>query len=540
MSLSEGLAKGATKRVPGLIPMFPLRRVYVLLMPLELEFSYVHRRSPLPQMIMKLAKLLGERSRASRVRLIGESLGGCWVIALLTFTGYVLHFNPAPVGFLFLLVVVCVAILCGFWQASVVSLVACACLDYFFYAPVLTFNINDPQDWVALGAFEMSALLVSRLSSREQLKSREANLQRTSLEQLYELSRSTLLINLHQPPGPQLARLIQRIFGAEAVAVFDASSGASDVVGAWAEDERELAKECFLSQMDDDDRHTMTSRRLLRSGVESIGAIAIRGHLGTLVVDALASLTGITLDRCVSFAKESQIEAAHQSERLRAAVLDSLAHAVKTPLTAIQAASAGLSEVGALNPPQAELVTLIGDEASELSLLTTRLLQTAKLEPQDLSLGRDEIAVEDLVSTALQEQRNRMSGHPVEIAVPAAGLTLRGDRDLLSMALIQFLDNAAKYSFPGTAVKVAAWESHAQVLISVHNFGPAIPISDRERIFQRFYRSERTMHLASGTGIGLSTVKMAAEAHHGHVWVISNENDGTTFFLSLPQRGGNQ
>ena len=85
-------------------------------------------------------------------------------------------------------------------------------------------------------------------------------------------------------------------------------------------------------------------------------------------------------------------------------------------------------------------------------------------------------------------------------------MTIRGDRDLLSMALAQYLDNAAKYSFAGTAVKVAAWESHSEVMISVHNFGPPIPISDRERIFERFYRSEGTMHRAPGTGIGLSTV----------------------------------
>jgi two-component system, OmpR family, sensor histidine kinase KdpD len=449
----------------------------------------------------------------------------------------VLHFNPAPVGFLFLLVVVCVAILCGFWQASIVSMVACACLDYFFYPPLLQFTIADPQDWVALGAFEISALLVSRLSSRERLNLREARLQRTSMEQLYELSRSTLLINLHHAPGPQLTHLIQRIFSAEAVAIFDVNSGSSDRAGVWNEDERELAKECYLEQADGEDRQTHTSRRLLRVGADSIGAIAIRGNLGPLVADALASLTAITLDRCVSFEKESQIEAAHQSERLRAAVLDSLAHAVKTPLTAIQAANAGLGEVGNLNPPQHELVALISDETSKLGLLSTRLLQTAKLEAEDLTLAKEEIVIEDLVSAALAEQRGRMSGHPVEIAVPGTPLTVRGDRDLLSMALTQYLDNAAKYSYVGSAVKVAAWESHSEVLISVHNFGPAIPITDREKIFQRFYRSEGTRHLATGTGVGLSAVKMAVEAHRGHVWVISNANEGTTFFLSLPQDG---
>ena len=489
---------------------------------------------------MKMLDILGKRNQATRAQFVGETLAGCWVIALLTFTGYVLHFNPAPVGFLFLLVVVCVAILCGFWQASMVLLLACACLDYFLYPPVLQFTIADPQDWVALGAFEISALIVSRLSSREKLQSREATLQRTSMEQLVELSRSTLLMNLHQPPGPQLAQLIQRIFKAEAVAIFNMESSTCDISGVWAEEERELAKQCYLAQADDEDKTTRTSRRLLRRGADSIGALAIRGDLGSLVVDALASLTAITLDRCHSFQKESQIEAAHQSERLRAAVLDSLAHAVKTPLTAIQTATAGLSEVGNLNSPQHELAALIDDESRKLSQLSTRLLQTAKLEAQELSVAKDEIVVNDLVTAALEEQHGRMAGHPVEIAVPDSQLTVRGDRELLSMALAQYLDNAAKYSYVDGAVQVSAWGSHSEVIISVHNFGPAIPINDRERIFQRFFRSEGTMHLAAGTGIGLSTVKMAAEAHQGHVWVISNANEGTTFFLSLPQHGGQQ
>src|ERR1700749_1011633 len=110
---------------------------------------------------MRPPPILHEDQKRSLLRFVGQSLAGCWVIALLGFSGWVLHFNPAPVGFLFLLVVVVEAILCGFWQATVVSILASACLDYFFYAPTLTFNIADPQDWVALGAFELSALVVS-------------------------------------------------------------------------------------------------------------------------------------------------------------------------------------------------------------------------------------------------------------------------------------------------------------------------------------------------------------------------------------------
>jgi K+-sensing histidine kinase KdpD len=165
------------------------------------------------------------------------------------------------------------------------------------------------------------------------------------------------------------------------------------------------------------------------------------------------------------------------------------------------------------------------------------LLQTAKLEAEDVSIGQDEIVITDLVSEALQKQAGHMGGHRIEVAVPDPDLTVRGDCDLLSMAVAQFLDNAVKYSYRGTSINVSARESHSEVLISVHNYGPAIPISDRERIFQRFYRSEGSKDLAAGTGIGLSTVKMAADARRGHVWVISDANEGTTFFLSLPQEG---
>ena len=486
---------------------------------------------------MKSSDILGEESRGRHIRFLGGSLAGCWIVVLLGFSGFVLHFNSATVGFLFLLVVVSVAILCGFWQATIVSILACACLDYFFYPPLFVFSIGDPQDWVALGAFEISALVVSHVSSREQRSTKDATLQRNSMEQLYEVSRSTLLINLHQPPGPQLAHLIQRIFGVAGVAIFDANSGKCDRAGIWTDDEMDLAKECFLTQTEGEDSVTQTTRRQLRAGVDTIGALTIRGDLSPLVANALASLAAITLDRSVSFEKESRIEAAHQSERLRAAVLDSLAHAVKTPLTAIQTANAGLSEVGTLNSPQKELVSLVEEESNQLGQLCNRLLQTARLEAEELTLGKEEIAVGDLVSKAIQKQSGHMGGHAVEVAVPDPALTVRGDCDLLSMALTQFLDNAVKYSFIGTPIQVAARESHSEVLISVHNYGPAIPIADRESIFQRFYRSEGSSHLAAGTGIGLSTVKMAADTHRGHVWVISDANEGTTFFLSLPQEG---
>jgi two-component system sensor histidine kinase KdpD len=116
-------------------------------------------------------------------------------------------------------------------------------------------------------------------------------------------------------------------------------------------------------------------------------------------------------------------------------------------------------------------------------------------------------------------------------------LTVRVDRGLLAMILTQYIDNARKYSAPDTPIKIGARRSHSELLISVRNVGSMIRIEDRERIFDRFYRGPDTEHSVPGTGIGLSVVKKAAEALHGHVWVISDEKEGTAFFLSLPIDG---
>jgi two-component system, OmpR family, sensor histidine kinase KdpD len=484
---------------------------------------------------MKTPALLRNASRRRGLRFAGECLVGCWGLALLTFCGYVLHFNASTEGFLFLLSIVAVAIVAGFWQATVASIFAVLCLDYFFEQPIFVLTISDPQDWIALGAFEISALVVSRLSSKEQRNAREATRQRTGMEQLYELSRSTLLLDLHQAPGPQLVQIIRRIFKVEAIALYDAHLGRLDSIGDWSADEKEIAKDCYLLDAAHDDSFTSTSQRVLRLGMSSIGGFAIRGEVSPLIVNALASLAAITFERFRSFEKESRAEAAQESEQLRTAVLDSLAHAFKTPLTAIQTASSGMLEMGGLNAELGELAALIEDEAVQLNGLCTRLLQTARLEAEQLSFRKDDVPVSQLISRAVDEQARAATDHPVQVSITNPNLIVSGDKELLTMILVQYVDNAAKYSAPGSTIAIAARESRSEVLISVHNDGPVIRMEDRDRIFDRFYRSPDTQHLTAGTGVGLSIVKKAAEAHRGHVWVISDEKEGTTFYLSLPQ-----
>ena len=468
------------------------------------------------------------------VRVTLQFLIASGAIAALTYFGFVLQVNLTTISFLYLLVVIAVALYCGFWQASLTSLMAVVCLDYFFTAPVFHFYITDPKEWLALGVFQVSAVVISRLSTKELRSSAEATLNRTGMKQLYELSRNSLLLDLSQPPGPQLVVLIQRIFNAPAVALFDVNLARQYRAGEWGDGEDDLARECYLSGAAKDDAATGTWRRILLAGPGPVGALVIRGTLSSVIVDALASLAAIAIDRHESFEKEERAENASKSEQLRTAVMDALAHELKTPLTAVQTASSGLLELGPLTDSQHDLVSLINDEAIRLNELCTRLLLTAKLEAGQVGLHADDVNVQELVLEVIAGQHEREAVDRVHVDIEDRALTLRVDRALLAMILAQYINNARKYSSPDTPIQVAVRISHNEVIFSVHNYGSTIRIEDRERVFDRFFRSTDLKDSVPGTGIGLSVVRKAAQAHHGHVWVISDEREGTTFFLSLP------
>lgn len=474
-------------------------------------------------------------ARLRRYRVLWQSLIACACIALLTYCGFVLQVNLTTISCLFLLAVVAMALFCGFWQASVTSLLAVACLDYFFTAPLFHFEITDSQDWVALGTFEATALVISRLSAKELRSAREAAFHRTGMQKLYELSRSSLLLDLHQPPGPQLVVLTHRIFDPRAVALFDKHLGRQDRIGDWAADEQDLARDCFERNAGKDDPETETFERILQDASGSVGALVVRGKLSPMVVDALASLSAIAFDRRQSFEKEEKADAARKGEQLRAAVMDALGHEFKTPLTTVQTASSGLLELGGLTDLQRELATMIDSEAIRLNELCTRLLLTAKLEADQVALKTGEVNVKELVSEVLTSRAAEEVRDRIEVTIDDPQLTVCVDREMLAMILTQYLDNARKYSTPATPIGIAAQMSHSEVVISVHNFGSTIRIEDRERIFDRFYRAPELKDSIPGTGIGLSVVRKAAEAHRGHVWVISEEKTGTTFFFSLPR-----
>ena len=435
---------------------------------------------------------------------------------------------------LYLLIVVPTALLCGFWQAVIVSFSA-----FLIHA---LFSVQGPSlsiagasaNSVSLVVFILVALTVSRLSARVTGHAKEAESWGGQMHDLYEFTRRTLQMNLHVEPGPQLAELIHEIFALEAVAVFDADLHEVYQAGVWNDDPLELAQNIYYFGTSDDDPGTGIGRRVVRLGTVPIGSLIVRGETTPLINNAIASLIAITFDRYRAFANESRIETERRAEQLRATVLDSLAHEYKTPLTAIRAASTGLIEMGRLSAGQADLLALISEQTSLLNDLTTRLLTTARLDADEVVIHAAAINITSLVEEVMESLKDRLASMKVSVDLPGECFELFCDRQLMSMLLTQYIDNACKYSILGTTITIRVQLANGEAIFSVHSFGPVIPISDRERIFDRFYRSATYSNRASGTGIGLSVAKRVAQIHGGYVWVTSEEHEGTTFYASIP------
>jgi len=193
-----------------------------------------------------------------------------------------------------------------------------------------------------------------------------------------------------------------------------------------------------------------------------------------------------------------------------------------------------LGEMGHLSAGQAELVGLIDEQAGVLSELTTRLLTTARLDAGEVAIHRTPVGVGSLIEEVVDSLRDRLASMKVSVDLEDENLTVCCDRQMMVMLLTQYIDNACKYSIFGTAITIRAVRAKAEAIFSVHSFGPAIPITDRERIFDRYYRSSTYSNRAPGTGIGLSVAKRVAMMHGGYVWVTSDEIEGTTFFAAIP------
>jgi two-component system, OmpR family, sensor histidine kinase KdpD len=464
-------------------------------------------------------------------------LASIGVVMLVTVVAYESHARSFVAGFLYLFPLMLIAFRWGFPEAMIASIVAVGCLDYFFTQPLLHFYVEDPQDRVALACFEATFLVTSQLADRLRRYALRADERRRQVEMLYIMSREILYLDRRSMIGSKLVKLIAETFGLAGVSLWDERDAHMESAGSRCIPDEEVRAACF-QEIHQNDPKTGTFLRALLIGTRAVGSIGLVSTpaafpLDSRTVDAIASLSAVALERSHSFLAESSAEAAKQSEKMRSAVLDGLAHAFKTPLTTIQAASSGLLEIGGLSAAQTELVSVIDQQALCLGELTTQALLTAKIESEEMKPRKERIPVESL----LRDLRDQWTSELTEnlcLSNDRLDSTVWADRRLLEMALSQLVDNAVKYGMPATPISLHAGLTDTEMVFSVRNDGSYIAPEERLRIFRRYHRGSDSEYRAPGTGIGLSVVKQIAELHQGRVWVESERETGTVFFFTLP------
>jgi two-component system, OmpR family, sensor histidine kinase KdpD len=463
---------------------------------------------------------------------VGLLLGPSAVV--IAVVGFLLRVNLSTAGSLELILVLLIALRFGFVQATVVSVTAFWCLNFLFTAPLFTFVVADPQNWVSLFTFEAAALLVSGLSNKVRLHAAHAEEQRARAVKLYELSRAVLLIDQRGSTTDQLCGLIRETFDVHEVQFWTVDH-TGELPPETSAQANQQAYQTYLEERDSDDIIEGSSQRVLRMGTKIIGGMTMRGwRIDPLSADAVASIAAITFARIRASQLENRAEVERDAEKLRAAVLDGLAHGFKTPLTAIKTASSGLLAIEHLSATQLELVSIIDERATMLSQLTTRLLQTAALEAREVRVRRSNTSISDLVSNVVRQQEEGVRAR-IEVAFPDNLQSDQLDAPMIELALQQLVDNAARYSAVGTPIPIIIRQAPSETVVEVQNAtmnGSAIRLEERTRIFERFYRGIDAVHGPAGTGLGLSVVKKIAEVHGGRVWVECSDT-ATRFALSI-------
>jgi two-component system sensor histidine kinase KdpD len=472
----------------------------------------------------------------SRVQAIARIIVSIASVALVTVLYFLLiRVNPTTVALTYVVVVLLIATRWGIREAMVASVTAVLCFNFFFLPPILTLTIADSQNWVAFVVFMLTAIIVGQLSGHSRRRQVEALARQRDLERLYALSRALLLSDEASSAPSVIAHRIAETFELPAVALYDRHSDAAVVAGVSDLPDIESKLRDVARQAVDLREPPGTVITAIRLGGAPIGSLAIHGSpLSDTVLQSLANLAAIALERARGREAEARAEAARESAELRATLLDAVAHEFKTPLTSMKAATGDLLATTPAESREHELVEIVDEDLERLQGLVTDAVQMLRIDAGDFVTHRDRYRLADIVALTLRKLERRLDGHPVLNRVPA-DLLVDADRALLVLAVQQLLDNAVKYSPATSTIEICA-TSNGAIDIFVRNSGSVIPEREQQRLFERFYRGSQARRMP-GSGMGLAIVRQIADAHGGTVTVRSGPDVGTEFTLSLPREG---
>lgn len=457
-----------------------------------------------------------------------------------TFVGYrLIPVNATTVGFAYLLLILVLASTWGFFEAALASILATLLFNFFFLPPIGTFTIADPQNWVALSSFLATSLIASRLSAAARARAYEAVERQQDLERLYTFSRAILLTDKSTPIGRQLIEKLSEVFTVEGAVLYERDTGATHSVGTARSEglEEKLRNAALFS-----DRSIEMSSPYLIVGVsrgsEPVASMAVRGStMPESVLQGVANLVAIGLERARAEELAREVEAARQSEQLRTTLIDAMAHEFKTPLTLIKAATTSLLA----NPDvpaesRVEQLTIADEEAEHLRELIDDAIEMARLDTARIEIHPEIANLNDTLQDVLASMRSEIEEHPVKVLCQPSLPPTAFDKRLMKLAIRQLLDNALKYTQPETPVEMSAQVKDGVQIVEVTDYGQGIPTNEQARIFERFYRSPSVKRQIPGSGLGLSITHGIVRAHRGEL-TVSSQPGLTTFRITMPILG---
>jgi two-component system sensor histidine kinase KdpD len=455
-------------------------------------------------------------------------------IAAITAIGFRLRVNHTTVALMFLVSVLLTSAYWGLRYAVVMAIAATAAFNFFFLPPVRTFTISEPQNWVALFAFLVTALVASNLAERARREAEGAKQRRREVERLYGLSQRLLASENVLELLNSLPKYVQESFSVGSVVAVAADHPSVYRSSLDARFEENVLRSTLLRG------EPVTQGGIsyvpLRLGMRTVGALGISGgELSRETLDALGSLAGLAVERARALEALSKNRAEQEHERLRTALLDSVTHEFRTPLTSIKASITTLiSEANLEEKARHELLSVIDEETDRLNRLVGEAAEMAQLDSGMFKLDLQPHSIVEALEAALQDARGSIENHPVELHVSRDLPRVQMDVSRIREVLMHLLENAGKYSSPLAPINITSEVKDEKLVTSIADRGPGIDSFEQSLIFEKFYRGQNQRYTAPGTGMGLAIAKVIVEAHGGTVNVVSQLGSGSVFSFSLP------
>jgi two-component system sensor histidine kinase KdpD len=449
------------------------------------------------------------------------------------------HVNETTVALTLLVCILVVAARWGLRHSIYLSLLSAAAFNYFFLPPVFAFTIGDSRNWVALIAFLITGFIASQLAQRARDEAENSRHRQTEAERLYDISQQMLLAGNVIDLLNVMPQRIATTFNLDGAAVYLTAGERlyrsrpdyMDVSTAELRDAAFSRDHIVL-----EDRHLTLVPILL--GTRTIGALAVTGgDTSPEVLDAISGLSAIAVERASAVETVARVEASRESERLRNALLDSVAHELRTPLTSITAAITTLRTEPSLAPAQAaELMEVIEEEAERLDRLVGQAMEMADLEAHEITLELRPHSIREAVDLAVDELQGPLATHALEIRLSDSLPAVEMDLERISKVIQHLLENAAKYSESTSPIYVSAEVAGGRLVTSIADRGVGVDDMEKSMIFDKFYRGQGQRYRVQGTGMGLAIAKAIVEAHGGIIDVTSQPGHGSVFSFSLPLR----